>query len=319
MKYILFFSFAFLPFMAISQIDIMDFEKFYLGGGYDKTNVIGLYAIQNQYTNEISTDLKDSRTTIMGELKGIVSTENYVSTGNFEGIIYFLARIASVNNGNALLDDFNTFLDPLTAGHCQNLELLYEDESTNEEAVFSNNHLLDLTTSWAFSNKHYLAGINLSMRTLGFPYRYTYYPTKKPTDRYVISTMGGSWKILYGINGGYRTNIGNKTALLFITGVNFGINKKDHNGENGNTNLSHAIQVKYSPFVSPTLFFGGKMGGYVSLYWEMMVARDNIVGYNPNITPGAPSDPLNPIHYYTKVAENQLQVKIGFYFPTWNN
>lgn len=308
----------FLPILATSQIDIMNFEKFYLGGGYDKTNVTGLYAIQNQYTNEINTDLKDSRTTVMGELKGITSKENYVATGNFEGFFYFLARIASLNNGKAILDDFNTFLDPLTAGHCQNLELLYENESNNDVAIFSNNHLLDLTTSWAFKNNHFLAGINLSLRTLGFPNRYTYYPTKEPTDRYAISTMGGSWKVLYGINGGYRTNLGDKSALLFLTGLNFGINKKDHNGENGNTNPSHAIQVKYSPFVSPTLFFGGKMGAYLSIYWEMMVARDNIVRYNPNLTSGAPSDPLNPIIYYTKVAENQLQVKIGFYFPTWN-
>ncbi len=319
MKYLTYIFLTLLPSTSYAQIDYKNFEKFYLGGGYDKTNVTGLYAIQNPYTNEISVNQHDSRTTFMMELKGIVSTERSLSTGNFEGIIYLLGRIASMKSGTAVLDDFDSFFDPLTAGHCEHLTLLNEETNSNEKAIFSNNHVVDLSTSWAFKNRNFLMGINLSLRTLGFPARYTTYPTQIPADRYMISTMGGSWKILYGINATYRGSLNDNAALFFFTGINFGVNKKDHNGVKGNTDLSNAIQVRYSPYINPTLFFGKNMGAYLSVYYELMVARENLVQYNPNLKPGAPSDPANPIYYYTKLSENQLQVKLGFYFPTWNN
>lgn len=124
----------------------------------------------------------------------------------------------------------------------------------------------------------------------------------------MISTMGGTIKVLFGLSGGYRISLSDKAALFVIGGVNTAWNRK-----NSDPDKSNAIQLKYNPFVNPTIFFGGKFGGYVGLYWEMMKGKDVDVNIVPSYSVvGAPTP--SKTTYKTKVSESQLQLKLGIYF-----
>lgn len=303
-KSILIFSF-FVAGMAFAQLDVTNFRKFQWGVMHDKTTITGLYALQDPQTNQIQVDLEDYKTNINAEFRFIESTKSYVGTGNYEGFIYLLARLASMKNKKELFYDFDTYLDPLSANDCHNIKL-FSGPQYNEVARFSNNHICEVTSSKVIKNTPVFVGVNASLRTIGVPPRYTSYNTEVPANKYVIFMMAGTWKILYGINIGYRKNIGNKIALFLMSGINRGINKKNYEGTNGST----AIQIRYNPFISTTLYFGKKIGGYVGLYWDMIEGKKRIVGYNQNLVSG--SQPNETI-YYTKQRLQQMQLKIGFY------
>jgi hypothetical protein len=291
-----------------AQLDVTHFKKIQLGVMYDKTNVTGLYALQNQYTNEIEVDLSDYRVTTNAELRFLHSNEEYITTANYEGFAYLLGRLISLGQKEDLFYDFDTPLDPLSAGDCHNITFP-SGANYKEVARFSNNHIFDISTSKVIKNSPFFIGVNMGLRTLGFPPRYTSNKTETPIDKYAISTMAGTWKILYGLNLGFRTNIGNNAALFFLSGVNTGLNKQNHNEANG----SNAIQVKYNPFINTNLFLGGKYGAYLGFYWEMMQGKDNIViAPLANLAPGAPTTSNDPI--YTKLSESQILLKLGFYF-----
>lgn len=294
-----------------AQLDIKAFKKIQFGIMYDRTDMTGLYTLQNPYDMTMEVDLKDYRTTMNAEIKWFRSDESSVSTANLEGILYLFQRLIAMGGKKELFNDWDTPMDKLTAGDCHNVKLLSGD-NYHEVAKFSNNHWLDVTVSRAIKDGPALIGINASFRTLGFPPRYTYYPTETPSDRYMISTVNGTWKILFGLNGGYRTSLGSKAALFVIGGVNTGWNKSKNDPNKGS-----AIQVKYNPFINPTLFFGGKFGGYVGLYWEMMKGKDVEVAVNNSAAVvGAPTPTVTS--YKTKVSESQLQLKLGFYLSGKN-
>lgn len=294
-----------------AQLDIKAFKKIQVGVMYDRTDVTGLYTIQDPNTLTMEVDKKDYRTTINAEIKYFESTESYVRTANLEGLLYLLGRLIDLGRKDELFYDWDTPLDPLSAGDCKNLKLKSGD-NYNEVAKFSNNHWLDVNAMRAIKDGPALIGVNISFRTLGFPPRYTIYPTETPKDRYMISTMNGTWKILYGICGGYRTSLTDKSALFIIGGVNLGWNKSSKDPDK-----SSAIQVKYNPYINPTIFFGGKFGGYVGLYWEMMKGRDVDVSVVPSYSVvGAPTP--SQTTYKTKVSESQLLLKLGIYFTGKN-
>lgn len=290
-----------------AQLDIKAFKKIQVGIMYDRTDVVGLYTLQDPNTLTMEVDQKDYRTTINAEIKYFESNERAVATANLEGLLYILGRLIDLGSKDELFYDWDTPLDPLSAGDCKNLTLKSGDDY-NEVAKFSNNHLLDVNAMRAIKNGRALIGLNISFRTLGFPPRYTIYPTEVPKDRYMISTMNGTWKILYGICGGYRTSLSDKAALFIIGGVNTAWNKSSKDPDK-----SSAIQIKYNPYINPTIFFGGKFGGYVGLYWEMMKGKDVDVNIVPSYSVvGAPTP--SKTTYKTKVSESQLLLKLGIYF-----
>lgn len=296
---------------SMAQLDIKAFKKIQFGIMYDRTDMTGLYTLQNPYDMTMEVDIKDYRTTTNAEIKWFRSDESSVTTANLEGILYLFQRLLALGGKSESFYDWDTPMDKLSAGDCHNVKLLSGD-NYNEVARFSNNHWLDITVSRAIKDGPVLVGINTSFRTLGFPPRYTYYQTETPSNRYMISTVNGTWKILFGLNGGYRTSLGSKAALFVIGGVNTGWNKSKKDA-----NESTAIQVKYNPFINPTLFFGGKFGGYVGLYWEMMKGRDVEVAVIPSASVvGAPTPAVTS--YKTKVSESQLQLKLGFYISGKN-
>lgn len=290
-----------------SQMDVKQFKKFQFGVMYDKTNVTGLYTLTNPNTNEMQVNLKDYRTTTNMEIKVFQSNENGIVTANFEGFLYILGRLISLAKKSDLFYDFDTPLDPLSAGNCHNVKFISGDQY-NEVAKLSNNHLFDITASKAIKQGPAFVGVNMSLRTLGFAPRYTVYKTEIPSGLYASCSMAGTWKVLYGLHAGYRTNLGGKAALFVIGGLNTGLNK----GKNSN-DQSTAIQVKYSPFINPTLFIGGKMGMYLGVYWEMMEGRDKNVSLDLAMAnPGAPTPSQST--FSTKVNESQVLLKLGFYF-----
>jgi hypothetical protein len=190
---------------------------------------------------------------------------------------------------NELFNDWDTFMDPLSAGECHNVKLLSGPQYKNS-TKFINNHIADITSSMPIKKGPFFVGINGSFRLLGFPARYT---TSETTDgKQMNAIMHGTLKFLYGLNVGVRKNIGNKAALFVICGVNTGANKKG----------STAIQVLYNPFINPTIFIGGKYGAYGGIYWEMMQGKNRTFLGLPNSTT-----------YTTKMNESQIQIKIGFY------
>lgn len=293
--FLLQFSFSF------AQLDVHQFKKFQIGVMYDKTTVVGLYTLMNPYTGEIIIDQSDYKINTNAEFKLLQSTKDYVFTGNYEGIIYLLGRIASLGQKKELFNDFDTYLDPLSAGECHNVKL-FSGPGYNEVARFSNNHIADFTTSKVIKESPVFFGLNLSLRTLGFPPRYTFYQTEKPANYYLTSQMAATWKILYGINAGIRSNLGKYAALFVIGGVNTGINSKK----------STAIQLKYSPFINTNIFMGKKMGFYVGFYWEMMKGKDKTQTFNPsNLVGGGASYTDQTLTI--KTSESQLQLKVGIY------
>ncbi len=287
-----------------AQLDVRNIKKIQVGAMYDNTKVMGLYALQNPNNGQVELDLKDERTTINGEIKVMVSQKNYINTANLEGFVYILGRLASLAQKKELFNDFDTPLDPLSAGDCKNIKF-QSGAQYNEVARFSNNHIVDITSSFAIQESPFFVGINGSLRTIGFPPRYTNYKTEKPADRYAICTLSATWKVLYGLNLGLRKNFGEKIAFIMIAGLNTGINSKK----------SSAIQVRYSPFINPTFFFGKKTGGYVGLYYEMMNCKDaTAVAPLSNLVVGVPSP--NQSSFKTKVSESQILIKLGFYFTS---
>ncbi len=310
-RYFLFAACITISSSLFAQLDIKAFKKIQIGVMYDRTDVTGLYTIQDPNTLTMEVDKKDYRTTINAEIKYFESNERYVATANLEGLLYLLGRLIDMGRKDELFYDWDSPLDPLSAGDCKNLKLKSGD-NYEEVAKFSNNHWLDVNSMRAIKNGPALIGLNISFRTLGFPPRYTSYPTEVPNDRYMISTMNGTWKWLYGICGGYRTSLSDKAALFIIGGVNTGWNKSKKDPDK-----SSAIQVKYNPYINPTIFFGGKFGGYVGLYWEMMKGKDvevNIIGSNSVVGAPTPSQTT----YKTKVSESQLLLKLGIYFTGKN-
>lgn len=276
-----------------------------VGAMYDKTNVIGAYSLQNPANNETTVDIKDYRVTTNAEVRVFKSNEKGIVTANLEGFAYILGRLASLGEKDKLFNDFDTYLDPLSASKLHNLDLI-SGPNYNETSVLSNNHIFDIKVGWAIKKSPVFAGINLGLRTLGFPPRYTNYPTAKPENRYMVTTMNATWKVLYGVNAGVRTTLGKKLAFFLITGVNTGVNSSE----------STAIQVKYSPFVNPTLFIGKKSGGYLGLYWEQMVAKDKVAnGAYSNLNVGA-VDIYNGNLVTTKQGESQILIKAGIYIGT---
>jgi hypothetical protein len=294
---------------AQAQLDVTNLRKVQFGVMHDKTNLTGLYALQDRNTGAVEVDLKEERTTINAEIKVTVSQKDYITTANLEGFAYMLGRLVSLANKKELFNDFDTPLDPLSAGNCKNITFP-SGPQYKDVARFSNNHIFDVTTSSVIKESPFFWGINASLRTLGFPPRYTSYRTEFPQDKVAITTMSATWKILYGFNVGFRKNLGSKAALLFFAGVNRGINQT----KNSTVGLP-VIQVRYNPFINPTLFFGKKMGGYIGLYYEMMNCKDAIAFASPtNLATGVAS-PQQDI-YKTKVSESQLLLKVGFYFTS---
>ena len=296
---------------ANAQLDVKHFKKIQIGVMYDKTNVTGLYTLQDANTNEVKVNLEDYRTTTNAEIKFLESAEKHVVSANLEGIVYLFGRLINLASQDGNYYDFNTYLDPLSAGEVNNMKFISGDQ-INEVARLSNNHILDVSSSWVIKESPVFAGVNFSMRTLGFAPRYTTYKTEIPTGEYATSTMSGTWKLLYGINVGARANLGGKAAFFIIGGVNRGINKSKNDPVKSN-----AIQVKYNPFINPTVFVGGRFGMYVGLYWEMMEGKDVDVNFIPsNANPNLPN-PANEI-FTTKVNESQLLLKLGFYLSAKN-
>lgn len=310
-RYFLFAACITISSSLFAQLDIKAFKKIQVGVMYDRTDVTGLYTIQNPNTLTMEVDQKDYRTTLNAEIKYFASNEQAVATANLEGFLYILGRLIDLGSKDELFYDWDSPLDPLSAGDCKNLKLKSGD-NYNEVAKFSNNHLFDVNAMRAIKNGPALIGVNISLRTLGFPPRYTINATETPKDRYMISTMNGTWKVLYGICGGYRTSLTDKAALFMIGGVNLGWNKSSKDPDK-----SSAIQVKYNPYINPTIFFGGKFGGYVGLYWEMMKGKDVDVNIVPSYSVvGAPTP--SQTTYKTKVSESQLLLKLGIYFTGKN-
>lgn len=289
---------------SYGQLDVHQFKKIQFGAMYDKTTVTGLYTLVNPYTNDIMYDIQDYRTTINAEIKFIHANDDFVVTANLEGFAYLLGRLASLGKKEELFYDFDTYLDPLSAGDCQKIKF-FSGPQYNEVARFSNNHIFDITTSKPIKEGPLFVGINASLRTLGFPPRYTYYPTETPSGYYASSQMAGTWKILYGLNAGYRQNFGKHLAMFLISGINTGVNKKG----------STAIQVKYSPFVNPTIFIGGKYGCYVGFYWEMIKGKDKTTTLTTDYLIGGN---LNPVTKTVdlKMEESQILLKLGFYLTS---
>ncbi|MBL0257364.1 MAG: hypothetical protein IPQ03_07475 [Bacteroidetes bacterium] len=294
-----------------AQLDVNHFKKIQIGVMYDKTNVTGLYSLQDPNTNEMKVNLEDYRITTNAEIKYFVSSEKAVVMANLEGFAYIFGRLLYLAKQDGNYYDFDTYLDPLSAGECNNLKFISGDQ-INEVARLSNNHIFDFNGSWVIKESPVFAGINLSMRTLGFAPRYTVYKTEIPSGQYANSTMSATWKILYGLNVGYRTNLGSKAAFFIIGGGNRGLNKSKTDPDK-----STAIQVKYNPFINPTIFIGGRFGMYVGLYWEMMEGRDADVRFMPtNANPNLPNPSDELIS--TKVNESQLLLKLGFYLSAKN-
>lgn len=309
MKIINFFVvFAAFSYSAFAQIDVLKFKKVQFGAIYDRTNLTGFYTLTNPNTGELFFSQKDYISTIGFEAKHVVMSETGVFTGNLEGFLYMLGRLISLGEKKALFNDWDTYLDPLTAGDLHNVKFK-SGSDYNEVAKVSNNHLLDFTASWAFKRGGAaIGGVNIACRTLGFPPRYTTYPTELPKDYTSAVTVNGTWKILYGLNFGYRKNLNDKLALLILGGVNTGLNK-------WGSDKSTAIQVLYCPFFNPTLYFGGKYGGYVSLYWEFMKGKDQTIPYVKKTQIGIPEIEQKATN---EVTATQFQIKAGFYISFKN-
>ncbi len=310
-RYFLFAACITISSSLFAQLDIKAFKKIQIGVMYDRTDVTGLYTIQDPNTLTMEVDKKDYRTTINAEIKYFESNERAVVNANLEGFLYLLGRLIDLARKDELFYDWDSPLDRLSAGDCKNLKLKSGD-NYNEVARFTNNHFLDISALRAIKEGPALIGVNLSGRFLGFPPRYSIYATEEPKDRYMISTMGGTIKVLFGLGGGYRASLGDKSALFIIGGVNTAWNRSDKDPDKSN-----AIHVKYHTFINPTIFFGGKFGGYVGLYWEMMKGKDVDVNIVPSYSVvGAPTP--SQTTYKTKVSESQLLLKLGIYFTGKN-
>lgn len=298
-----FFLLILLSMLAHGQIDVLKFKKVQFGGIYNRTDLTGFYTLTDNQTGILKGSQKDYFSTFGFEAKHVVMNESAIFTANLEGFLYFLGRLASLGEKKELFYDWDTYLDPMTAGDLHNLKFK-GGSSVNEVARVSNNHLFDFTNSWAFKkNGAGFAGFNLGLRTLGFPPRYTAYPTDNPANQVAGTAINGTWKVLYGFNLGIRKNLGSKVALLLIGGVNTGLNK-------WGSGKSTAIQVLYSPFISPTVYFGGKYGGWVGFYWEYMKGKDQSIGFTRRQPVGTPEMEETTTN---EVSATQFQIKAGFY------
>lgn len=285
-----------------AQTDVNDFESLRLGVIYDRTDLTGFYTLNDPSTGITSTSLKDYIQTTGFEAKYVLMSENGVITANLEGFLYLAGRLIALKDKEELFFDWDTYLDPLTAGDLHQIKYL-SGPNYNEVARVSNNHLFDLTASWAFKNGGaFMGGINLACRTIGFPPRYTFYEVESPKKNIASAQVNGTWKILYGLNLAYKKNLGNKAALLLIGGINTGINKaKDE--------TSTAIQVTYNPFFTPTLYFGGRFGGFIGLHWEYIKGKDQTVLFTRKQPIGTPEIEESAVN---KIDLTQLQIKAGF-------
>jgi hypothetical protein len=292
-------------YQSYSQIDLYNMRKWQFGAMYDRTDVTGLYALEDPTTNFVRTDLTDYKVNMNAEIKQFISSKRSVINANIEGILYEFGRLVSLNKTEGHYNEFNTLLDPLTSNDCHNVALPSGSGYINR-AAFSNLHIADVTSSGAIGDHFYIGG-NCSFRQLGFPTNYTVYKTETPKDQIMICTMSSKLKLLMGLNCGYRTMIGKRAAFFVTAGVNTGLNVKGFN----KTDLTTIIQVKYNPFINPTLFIGGKRGLYVGLYWEKMIGKDKLVYPYVGMFPNQP--PAGDATFMTKVNATQLQVKIGFY------
>ncbi len=292
---------CFFTFQLKAQMNVLDFESIRFGAIYDKTDVTGFYTLNDPNTGITSTNLKDYIQTTGFEAKYVVMSETGVFTANLEGFLYLAGRLIALKDKNELFFDWDTYLDPLTAGDLHKIKYL-EGPNYNDVAKISNNHLFDMSASWAFKRKGaLLAGINLGCRTIGFPPRYTFYEVQNPSKNIASSQINGTWKILFGLNLAYRKNLGSKASLFVMGGVNTGLNKSENE-------TSTAIQVKYNPFFSPTLYFGGRFGAYVGLHWEYMKGEDQTIRFTrkqPFGTPEIEETVTNEIDL------TQLQIKLG--------
>lgn len=291
----------FLTFQLRAQMNVLDFESIRIGAVYDRTDETGFYTLKDPATGLVSVNLKDYIQTTGLEARYVLMSETGVFTANLEGFLYLAGRLIALKDKNELFYDWDSYLDPLTAGDLHQIKFL-SGPNYNEVAKISNNHLFDMSASWAFKrNGALLAGINLGCRTIGFPPRYTSYEVESPAKNIASAQINGTWKILYGLNLAYRKNLGSNSALLMIAGVNTGINKS------GNE-TSTAIQVKYNPFFSPTLYFGGRFGGYIGLHWEYMKGKDQTVLFTRK-------QPIGTPEFEEKVSNEinltQLQIKLG--------
>lgn len=298
----LFFVFSF---PGLAQMDVNNFGKLQFGIMYDRTNFTGLYTLTNNATGEVLTNQTDYIQSLNAEIKHINSGESGIATVNTEGIFYLLGRVASLGTKNELFNDWDSYLDPLTAGDLHNVKL-FSGPNYNEVARATNNHLFDGTFSWAFKKRGaFCMGFNIGFRLLGFPPRYTGYATEKPANYNMSCAINGTVKLLYGLNVAYRKSLGDKMALFVIAGVNTGLNKSGNDA-------STAIQLLYSPFFNPTLFIGGKYGAYVGLYWEYMRGKDQDIRFTKKQPIGTPEVQETKVN---QISTTQLQIKAGFTIP----
>lgn len=288
---------------SFAQLRVDNFKKWQFGFGYDQTKLKGMYAVQHSTTNVLNVDTHESMVNWNYEIKQFVSDGDKVTHANLEGLVYLLSRLASMGNKSELFFDFDTPLDPLTSAECKNVQRI---PGNTDKYVFTNNHILDIIANDAI-NERWSVGINASCRLLGFPPRYTIYQLSSPANSHVTTMLAATFKVLAGLNVGYGAPLGKKAVLFTFLGANTGLNAKGYN----TTNLTNTIQVKYAPFVSSTLFFGGRRGMYLSVYWEQMVCKDKKVGVYSNLAPNSATPPVE--YKFMKISEQQLQIKLGIY------
>ena len=83
--------------------------------------------------------------------------------------------------------------------------------------------------------------------------------------------------------------------------MNTGINKSG-------SQTSSVIQVTYNPFFSPTIYFGGRIGGYFGIHWEYMKGEEQSIRFTRRQALG--------VAEYEETVSNeinliQLQIKLG--------
>ena len=129
----------------------------------------------------------------------------------------------------------------------------YLDKS---QAQYWNWRLVDV--NGLFGKRAISGGFHLSMRAIGF-YNFTYYQMQKEAN-WVVQNGGPTTKILGGVEIGYRKTMGN-LSLFFIAGVNSCLNQES------------STFIKWNPFFKPTIYFGKKTGGSLSLYYEKYIGN----------------------------------------------
>ena len=243
--------------IASAQVDVRSGSVFNLGFGSRHVQHQGLLSFVPKDVSQNDWATSPQRTMPVFHCKGLgseISATDFAEQGwaNYDvsGLVYLLSMFP--------------YTIPEHQGKWNGLIGLKTTELTNGNYPYLDYYqqrlwswkLIDVT---AIFGKHDVGfGFDLSLRELRYS-PFTFYSSAN--DQTIVwQRSWQSGKLMIGPAIGYRKTVGSLSFAVLA-------------GVNTSPNLGEGMRVTYAPFYKPTIYFGKKLGAFVSLYYESMHSK----------------------------------------------